>query len=64
MGWKKIKIDEDLYENVKRAARRAGYASPEEFIRHVLEKETSGILLTDDDEEKVKERLQGLGYLE
>ena len=64
MAWKKIKIDKDLFENIRRCAETAGYCSPEEFIQHVLEKEVGGMLITADDEDKVKDRLRGLGYLE
>ena len=41
----------------------AGYASPDEFIVHVLEKELS-MLESVGSDEKVTERLKGLGYLE
>ena len=59
---KKIKIDNNLYDKLRKCSEAAGYSSPEEFIGHVLEKsvrETED----SDDEEKVKERLKGLGYL-
>jgi len=64
MGLKKIKIDADLLEKVSRCTAIAGYSSPEEFIQHALEKEVDRILVSEDDEEKIKERLRGLGYLE
>ena len=38
-GGAKIKIDKDLLEKVKKYAASAGYASPEEFVQHVLERE-------------------------
>jgi metal-responsive CopG/Arc/MetJ family transcriptional regulator len=58
----KVKVDNDLYDKVKRFAEIAGYSSADEFITHVLEKELSSI---DDtaSEEEVKNRLKGLGYL-
>ncbi len=59
---KKIKIENDLYEKLKKCAETAGYSSTEEFVIHVLEK-TVGEIGNSDDEEKVKERLRGLGYL-
>jgi metal-responsive CopG/Arc/MetJ family transcriptional regulator len=58
-----IKLDKDLYDRIKRCADAAGYSSPKEFIQHVLEKELSKIETDDSDEEIVK-KLQGLGYLE
>lgn len=59
---RKIKIDDDLYEKLAACASAAGYSGTEEFIVHVLEKTAAGVGETDD-EEKVKERLRGLGYL-
>ena len=59
----KIKIDDNLYDRVKKVAQTAGYSSPEEFIVHIIEKEL-GQLETADDEKAVLERLRGLGYIE
>lgn len=59
----KIKLENDLYDRVKKMSEQAGYASPDEFIVHVLEKELS-MLESADSDEKVTERLKGLGYLE
>ncbi|MBI4681742.1 MAG: hypothetical protein HY757_01360 [Nitrospirae bacterium] len=58
----KIKLSKDLYEKVKRLAELSGYSSVDEFVVHVLEKEITKVS-QDDDEEKVKERLKGLGYI-
>ncbi|MBI3405451.1 MAG: hypothetical protein HY046_08340 [Acidobacteria bacterium] len=64
----KLKLDDELFEKLKKCAEAAGYASPEEFAIHVLEKETARILgpggETRDPEEEIKKRLQGLGYIE
>ena len=59
----KIKIDENLYERVKKIAEKAGYATPEEFVIHVVEKELS-VLESADSDANVTERLRGLGYIE
>lgn len=59
----KIKIDDNLYDRVKKVAEVAGYSSPEEFMIHIIEKELSK-LESSDDEKTVIERLRGLGYLE
>ena len=58
----KIKVENELYDRMKRFSEIAGYSSVEEFVSHVLEKELSTV---DDSEseEEVKKRLQGLGYL-
>jgi len=61
-GTTKVKLEKDLVNKVRRYAEIAGYASPEEFITHALEKELA--LLEDaDSEEEIKKRLQGLGYI-
>ena len=59
----KIKIDGALLDRVKKVAELAGYATPEEFIVHVIEKELS-VLESASSDEEVTERLRGLGYLE
>ncbi len=59
----KIKIDSQLLDRIKKVADRAGYASPDEFVVHVIEKELSVIEAAESDEQ-VTERLRGLGYLE
>lgn len=59
---KKIKIDSELYEKLKGCAEIAGYSGVDEFITHILEK-TASEAGGEDDQEKVKEKLRGLGYL-
>ena len=59
----KIKLDNDLYDRIKKMSETAGYSSPDEFIVHVLEKELS-MLESVGSDDKVTERLKGLGYLE
>ena len=58
----KVKLDKDLMERIKRCADLAGYSSPEEFITHALEKELSKLEDAEDDD-VLKERLRGLGYI-
>jgi hypothetical protein len=64
----RIKIDDELFEKVKKCAAAAGYASPEEFVVHVLEKEIARLEAPGEERrdptEEVKKRLQGLGYIE
>ncbi len=59
----KVKLDQALYDRVKEVALKAGYANPEEFIVHIIEKELS-VLESAESDEEVTERLRGLGYLE
>jgi len=58
----KIKLSRELFEKVKQLAELSGYSSVDEFVAHVLEKEITKAT-EDDDKEKVKERLKGLGYI-
>ena len=62
-GKRRIVLDEDLWERVVRCARAAGYASPQEFVLHVLEKELAPLDPTASEEE-LRSRLRGLGYIE
>jgi predicted DNA-binding protein len=59
----KLKIDDGLYARLKKVADLAGYASPDEFVTHMIEKELAK-LETAGTAEEVTERLKGLGYLE
>ena len=49
-------------DKIKKYSEIAGYSSPQEFIVHALEKEISQLEDSDNDEE-VKKRLRGLGYI-
>ncbi len=61
-GSNKIKLDKDLLDRVKRVAEVAGYASHEEFIVHIIEKELSHFEDGASDED-ITEKLRGLGYI-
>ena len=58
----KVKIDSDLLDKAKKVAETAGYSTVDEFVSHLLEKELKKF---EDavDEEELKERLRGLGYI-
>ncbi len=62
-GGPKIRIDKALYDRLAEVAEKAGYASTEEFITHILEKEVAKFDEADSDE-ALQERLRGLGYIE
>ena len=57
-----IKLERDLYARVKKIAKVAGYATAEEFVAHVLEKELIHFedAKSDDD---IRNKLRGLGYI-
>jgi hypothetical protein len=58
----RIKIDKELMVKIKKYAAMAGYSSAEEFIVHALEKEIARLEESTNDED-LKKRLQGLGYI-
>lgn len=61
-GGSKIKLDKDLLERVKKISEVAGYASHEEYIVHLLEKEIAKFEDARSDAE-ITEKLRGLGYI-
>jgi hypothetical protein len=58
----KVKLDRDLVDRLRKVADVAGYATVEEFITHVLEKEMLHFEDSKDDSD-IRERLKGLGYI-
>ncbi|MBD3220247.1 hypothetical protein GF314_03315 [bacterium] len=62
-GGNKIKLDKDLLERAERVSQAAGYASVEEFVQHVLERELDKLDQGGADEEEIRKRMQGLGYI-
>ncbi len=62
-GGGKIKVDKDLLAKVKKYSALAGYASSEEFVQHVLEREIAKFEEGGDNEEEIRKRMQGLGYI-
>jgi metal-responsive CopG/Arc/MetJ family transcriptional regulator len=61
-AYTKVKLEKSLVDRIRRFSEIAGYASPEEFITHALEKELAQ-LEDAGSEEEIKKRLQGLGYM-
>lgn len=61
-GKSTVKLDDHLWEKIRRYAALAGYSSPTEFVVHALEKELAKLEEADSDE-KIKEKLKGLGYI-
>ena len=59
----RIKINSKLLSRAKRVAEISGYSGIEEFIEHIIEKELSKHE-SDEVDEKVADRLRGLGYIE
>lgn len=61
-GKTSIRLDEQLWEKIKRYSALAGYSSPTEFVEHALQKELAALEEADSDE-RIKEKLKGLGYI-
>lgn len=61
-GKKKISIEKGLYDKALEFAKKVGYSSVDEFAVHLIEKEISQ-LDGMKDENEIKKKLQGLGYL-
>jgi hypothetical protein len=61
-GGPKIKLDKDLFDRVCKIAKLSGYATADEFVVHVLEKELAAIEDAGSDDE-IKKKLEGLGYI-
>ncbi|HEX5010298.1 MAG TPA: hypothetical protein VFY71_07845 [Planctomycetota bacterium] len=61
-GGPKIKLDKDLLARLKKVSDTAGYATVEEFITHILEKELQHFEDAESDED-IKNKLRGLGYI-
>jgi hypothetical protein len=61
----KVKIESSLFDRSKRLAAAAGYSSVEEFVANCLEKEIRRLELeVEEQEDRVSDRLRGLGYIE
>ena len=57
-----VKIDKDLHARITKVADVAGYATTEEFIQHILEKEMLHFEDTKNDAD-IRAKLKGLGYI-
>ena len=58
----KVKLERDLVDKLRKVADVAGYATVDEFVAHVLEKE---MVHFDDskDDDAIRAKLKGLGYI-
>ena len=68
MNKKTISIPETLYQKIEEQIKGTEFSSVEEYVIFVLEEilkeeDDSEAALTPEEEELVKERLKGLGYL-
>ena len=59
---RKVAFSPEHWARIDAYSQAAGYATPEEFVMHAVEKALAEIEEADSDE-AVRERLKGLGYL-
>lgn len=57
-----VKIDKDLFARLTKVADVAGYATVEEFVQHILEKEMLHFEGSKSDDD-IRAKLKGLGYI-
>ena len=60
----KLKLEKALLDRAKDYASQQGYSSVEEFVTHLIEKELSKAEAEALEDQKVEDRLRGLGYIE
>ncbi len=61
-GGTKVKLYKDLVARLKKVSDTAGYATVEEFITHILEKELAHFDDATSDKD-IENKLRGLGYI-
>jgi hypothetical protein len=57
-----VKVDKDLHARLVKIADVAGYATVDEFVAHILEKEMLHFEDTKNDAD-IRNKLKGLGYI-
>jgi hypothetical protein len=62
-GKKGIVLDPGLLERAKQAAAKAGYASVDEYVAHLVERELNRSEDAGADADDIKKKLEGLGYI-
>ncbi len=60
----KLKLDKALLARAQAVAEKAGYASVDEFLTSVIDREVTRLEGGAGEDERVEERLRGLGYIE
>lgn len=65
-----IRISKATHDRIKERLRSTGFTSVQDYVNYVLDEVLSSVEdeegedMSDEDQEKVKERLRALGYLE
>lgn len=66
MSWwnrDRVRLSAELYQRAQVHAAQAGYSGVEEFVEHCVNKELDSCKSSEDDE-ILRTRLRGLGYVE
>lgn len=63
-GGAKIKLEKGLLDRATAAAKQAGFSSVDEFVAAAVEKELTRLQGDANPDERVEDRLRGLGYIE
>ncbi len=60
----KLKIDDEMKNRLEKVSEAGGYSSTEEFILQIIGRELDKLDPdSDESEEDIKKKLEGLGYL-
>ena len=60
----KFKIDSDMKDRLEKVSEAGGYSSVEEFVLHIIQRELDKLdPESDESEEDIRKKLEGLGYL-
>ncbi len=60
----KLKIDDEMKNRLEKVSEAGGYSSTDEFILKIIERELDKLDPdSDESEEDIKKKLEGLGYL-
>lgn len=66
-----INIEDGLYSVLEQRSKEQGYKTPEEYINFILKQIADKIsvsakkqVYTEEDQQKIKQRLQSLGYID
>ncbi len=64
---KEVKISDEVYQKIEKRAKEKGFSSVDEYVEEVLKELLKSIeeeQYSKEDEEKIKERLRDLGYID
>lgn len=61
---KKVKIEKGLYDRLSELAAQSGYATTDELIVHLCERELATTSQEKLEQSEVEQQLRGLGYIE